>query len=452
MAEDMKLSGQSFSFSSYLSALGSPQSLGDETRTRLQFSPEKLVASEQDTAYASLEQINSLLIANALPALSLVSCNADVTTSIIRTVSSLLQLRQHDVQYRDQVDDRLVRLQSDLKIAQTNHSRLAEKLEIREREFSQLLLKERALDATFKKEKEKWQIEKEEFTKQLKDLQHRDGHHVVAARKAEREYSKLQERLQGLLHDRMSKESKVDFAIHSMLKKEKRGTWNNPQKAEVEMGQILMNQFQERQDILLTENGQLRDALRVFVSEMHRTVHLHPLFLETNKGSQAKNEDDDKSDFSIAQLELPFDMFHNSVDDFVKNTLVELRNRLDRLEHGRIQAGMASIGNVQTKHTFGDPSQLLSEQIASLQEIINEQDRLIRFNITTTPQVDVLTSRNDDTLESEHKLDKERAELLQKAIELDRSRLLLEMERSALDNHHSLTSLGAGSRQTLGHS
>ncbi|KVI01407.1 Afadin/alpha-actinin-binding [Cynara cardunculus var. scolymus] len=129
--------------------------------------------------------------------------------SIARTCNcmySLLQQRQRDIEFRESTNDQRQRLSSDI---------------------SRLEAKEAKAKAGLKAQIEKLQQERDEFQRMVIGNQQVRTQQIHEMKKKEKEYIKLQERLNQVMVEK-KKESRSGMEIMNLLQKEgrQRGTWN----------------------------------------------------------------------------------------------------------------------------------------------------------------------------------------------------------------------------------
>ncbi|PIA45527.1 hypothetical protein AQUCO_01600010v1, partial [Aquilegia coerulea] len=178
--------------------------------------------------------LNQTLVTFGFPASLDLFANDPV--SIARTcncIYSLLQQRQRDIEFRESTNEQRQRifldmlLSSDMSRLEAKVERLEAQLAAKDRELATLTRTEAKATATFKAQIEKLQQERDEFQRMVIGNQQVRTQQIHEMKKKEKEYIKLQERLNQVLMEK-KKESRSGMEIMNLLQKEERqrGTWN----------------------------------------------------------------------------------------------------------------------------------------------------------------------------------------------------------------------------------
>jgi len=103
----------------------------------------------------------------------------------------MLQMRQRDMQDREQQADAIMRLESDKAVSITNVKKLTAQLDTKERDIGSLLIKERSAEAARKRQSEKLTADREEALRKCKAMQQRDTQFAHDLRKKDLDFSRL---------------------------------------------------------------------------------------------------------------------------------------------------------------------------------------------------------------------------------------------------------------------
>ncbi|XP_024387372.1 uncharacterized protein [Physcomitrium patens] len=191
--------------------------------------------------------------------------------SIVRTcncIYSMIQQRQRDIEYREAANDTRQRLMSDMARLEAKVERLTDQLVSKERELQAITSKEQKASATSRAQIERLQHEKDEFQRMVISTQQVKIQQMHELKKKEKEYIKLQERLNQVLMEK-KKESKAGIEIMNLLQKEgrQRGTWNN-KKADADFYKMIVDAYEAKKQELVAENSDLRALLRSMQGDM----------------------------------------------------------------------------------------------------------------------------------------------------------------------------------------
>eukprot|EP00249_Psilotum_nudum_P001450 c13918_g1_i1 orf=2-622(-) len=169
-----------------------------------------------------IKYLNQSLVTFGFPAsLDLHSNNP---ASVVRTcncIYALLQQRQKDIDYRDSFNEQRQRLLSDMSRLELKVERLEGQLGAKERELAALTCAEQKASTSFRAQIDKLQQERDEFQRIAIGNQQVRTQQMHEMKKREKEYIKLQERLNQVLAEK-KKESRAGIDIMNLLQKEGR--------------------------------------------------------------------------------------------------------------------------------------------------------------------------------------------------------------------------------------
>ncbi|KAG0616971.1 hypothetical protein M758_5G156000 [Ceratodon purpureus] len=287
----------------------------------------------------------------------------------------MIQQRQRDIEYRETANDTRQRLMSDMSRLETKMERLSDQLNIKEREMQTMASKEQKVTTAFKTQLEKLQLEKDEFQRMLIATQQVRSQQNHELKKKEKEYVKLQERLNQVLMEK-KKETKNGIEIMNLLQKEgrQRGTWN-AKKADGDFYKMIVEAYESKKQELVAENADLRGLLRSMQADMRD-------FLNTSSGmGRSGSIANGSADLEPPPtplggrtdvFDLPFHMARDQIEQSLRAKMSTIKERMIQLQDQKGgQAGDSSARELQ-----------LEEQLAEARSIIDEQTtRMTRHNV-----------------------------------------------------------------------
>ncbi|KAK7834622.1 afadin- and alpha-actinin-binding protein [Quercus suber] len=273
--------------------------------------------------------LNQTLVTYGFPASLDLFANDPV--SIARTCNcmySLLQQRQRDVEFRDSANEQRQRLLSDISRLEAKVERLEAQIQAKDREIATITRTEAKATAAFKAQIEKLQQERDEFQRMVIGNQQVRTQQIHEMKKKEKEYIKLQERLNQVLMEK-KKESRSGMEIMNLLQKEgrQRGTWNG-KKADNDFYKKIVDAYEAKNQELMAENTDLRALLRSMQVDMRDFINA-PNGL--SKQSLAANErvETDPSQSPLGGktdvFDLPFHMARDQIEESLRNKMASIK-------------------------------------------------------------------------------------------------------------------------------
>ncbi|XP_068652183.1 uncharacterized protein [Aristolochia californica] len=295
---------------------------------------------------------------------------ANDPVSIARTcncIYSLLQQRQRDIEYRESANEQKQRLQSDISRLDSKIERLEAQIATKEREIATITCSEAKARATLKGQIEKLQQERDEFQKMVIGNQQVRTQQIHEMKKKEKEYVKLQERLNQVLMEK-KKESRSGMEIMNLLQKEgrQRGTWNG-KKADNDFYKMIADAYEAKKKELMAENADLRASLRSLQMEVRD-------LLNAPTGPKQISSMNEKHDMEPAQsplggktdvFDLPFHMAREQIEESLRTKMTSIKERMVQLQDA--QKG-AEVSSEATERELE-----LEAQLVEAQSIIQEQ-------------------------------------------------------------------------------
>ncbi|KAM3190540.1 hypothetical protein ACQJBY_068551 [Aegilops geniculata] len=197
--------------------------------------------------------------------------------SIARTCNcmyALLQQRQRDIEFRESTNDLRQRMQSDISRLEAKIERMDAQLAAKDRELATLTRTEAKNTAALKAHIEKLQQERDEFQKMVIGNQQVRTQQIHETKKKEKEYIKLQEKLNQVLMEKKKESSRSGMEIMNLLQKEgrQRGTWTG-KKNDNDYYKMIVDAYEVKKQELVQENADLRALLRSMQMDMREFLN-----------------------------------------------------------------------------------------------------------------------------------------------------------------------------------
>ncbi|KAK4605069.1 hypothetical protein RGQ29_013235 [Quercus rubra] len=334
--------------------------------------------------------LNQTLVTYGFPASLDLFANDPV--SIARTCNcmySLLQQRQRDVEFRDSANEQRQRLLSDISRLEAKVERLEAQIQAKDREIATITRTEAKATAAFKAQIEKLQQERDEFQRMVIGNQQVRTQQIHEMKKKEKEYIKLQERLNQVLMEK-KKESRSGMEIMNLLQKEgrQRGTWNG-KKADNDFYKKIVDAYEAKNQELMSENTDLRALLRSMQADMRDFINA-PNGL--SKQSLAANErvETDPSQSPLGGktdvFDLPFHMARDQIEESLRNKMASIKERMGQLQDAQKDAEVTSEATERELE--------LEAQLVEARSIIQEQASIMSKHLAKSerPRDSIISS------------------------------------------------------------
>ncbi|KAJ0984213.1 hypothetical protein J5N97_002569 [Dioscorea zingiberensis] len=321
--------------------------------------------------------------------------------SIARTcncIYSLLQQRQRDIEFRESSNEQRQRLQSDISRLEAKVERLEAQLAAKDRELATLTRTEAKAAATFKAQIEKLQQERDEFQRMVIGNQQVRTQQIHEMKKREKEYIKLQERLNQVLMEK-KKESRSGMEIMNLLQKEgrQRGTWNG-KKADSDFYKMIVDAYEVKKQELMAENSDLRALLRSMQMDMRD-------FLNAPSGlSQQSLAVNEKPEMQSPQsplggkmdvFDLPFHMARDQIEESLRTKMASIKSRMGQLQDAQKGAEVTSEATereLELEAQLVEARSIIQEQASIMSKHIAKSDKPRRLNLHLDTERDVATT------------------------------------------------------------
>ncbi|XP_011098191.1 afadin- and alpha-actinin-binding protein-like isoform X3 [Sesamum indicum] len=299
--------------------------------------------------------------------------------SVARTcncIYALLQQRQRDVEFRESANEQRQRLLSDISRLEAKVERLEAQLSAKDREIATMTRTEAKATAAFKSQIDKLQQERDEFQKMVLGNQQVRTQQIHEMKKKEKEYIKLQERLNQVLMEK-KKESRSGMEIMNLLQKEgrRRGTWNG-RKTDNDFYKKIVDAYEAKNQELVAENADLRALLRSMQVDMRA-------FLNAPNGKQSSpvntRVDSDLSHSPLGgrtdMFDLPLHMARDQIEESLRTKMASIKERMVQLQDAQKAAELTSEVSereLELEAQLVEARSIIQEQIATLIEIVDQ--------------------------------------------------------------------------------
>ncbi|THU61464.1 hypothetical protein C4D60_Mb07t23550 [Musa balbisiana] len=354
--------------------------------------------------------------------------------SIARTcncIHSLLQQRQRDIEFRDASNEQRQRLQSDISRLEAKVERLEAQLAAKDRELATLTRTEAKKTASLKAQIDKLQQERDEYQKMVIGNQQVRTQQIHEMKKKEKEYIKLQERLNQVLMEK-KKESRSGMEIMNLLQKEgrQRGTWNG-KKADNDFYKMIVDAYEVKKQELMAENSDLRALLRsmqgpciLFQSSPLQCIY-HGVsllfyffsslcipsltmdmrdFLNAPSGlSQQTSTVNERQDADSPEsplggrtdvFDLPFHMARDQIEESLRTKMASIKSRMSQLQDAQKGAELTCEATERELE--------LEAQLVEARSIIQEQASIMSKHLAKNDKPRRLSSHFDAEREVTH--------------------------------------------------
>ncbi|KAL6520606.1 hypothetical protein OROMI_032166 [Orobanche minor] len=264
-------------------------------------------------------------------------------------------------------------LLSDISRLEAKVERLEAHLSGKDREIATMTRTEARSAAAFKAQIDKLQQERDEFQKMVLGNQQVRTQQIHEMKKKEKDYIKLQERLNQVLNEK-KKESRSGMDIMNLLQKEgrQRGTWN-AKKADNDFYKKIVDAYEGKNQELVAENANLRTLLRSMEDEMREFL---------NAPNRKKSPVNDRLDADLSQsplggrmdmFDLPLHMARDQIEESLRTKMASIKERMVQLQDA--QKGSEVTSEVTERELE------LEAQLVEARSIIQEQASIMSKHV-----------------------------------------------------------------------
>ncbi|KAJ3693395.1 hypothetical protein LUZ60_008875 [Juncus effusus] len=290
--------------------------------------------------------------------------------SIARTcncIYALLQQRQRDIEFRETSNESKQRFQSDISRLEAKIERLEAQIASKDRELATLTRTEAKNKAALKAQIDKLQQERDEFQKMVIGNQQVRTQQIHEMKKKEKEYIKLQERLNQVLNEK-KKESKCGMEIEKFLQKEgrQRGTWNG-KKADGDFYKMISDAYEGKKQELMQENADLKALLRSMQMDMRNFINAENGLIQQTPEANGRQNGSPQSTLGgkTDMFDLPFHMARDQIEESLRTKMASIKARMTQLQDAQKGAEVTS--------EVTDRELELEAQLVEARSIIQEQ-------------------------------------------------------------------------------
>ncbi|TKY54568.1 Afadin- and alpha-actinin-binding protein [Spatholobus suberectus] len=326
--------------------------------------------------------LNQSLVTFGFPASLDLFANDPV--SIARTCNCiyfLLQQRQRDLEFRESANEQRQRLLSDISRLEAKVERLEGQLQVKDREIATITRTEAKNAAALKAQIEKLQQERDEFQRMVIGNQQVKTQQVHEMKKKEKEYIKLQERLNQVLMEK-KKESRSGMEIMNLLQKEgrQRGTWNG-KKADNDFYKKIVDAYEAKNQELMAENADLRALLRSMQVDMRDFLNApNGLPNQSLNGNERVESDPSQSPLvgKMDVFDLPFHMARDQIEESLRNKMASIKERMVQLQDAQKGAEVTSEATereLELEAQLVEARSIIQEQASIMSKHLAKSDR-----------------------------------------------------------------------------
>lgn len=379
-----------------------------------------------------IKYLNQSLVTFGIPgALDLFSNTPASVSRTCNCIYALLQQRQKDIEFRDSSNEQRQRLLSDMSRVEAKVERLEGQLSAKERELAALTRAEQKASAAFRAQIEKLQQERDEFQRMVIGNQQVRTQQLHEMKKKEKEYMKLQEKLNQVLMEK-KKESKSGMEIMNLLQKEgrQRGTWNG-KKADGDFYKMIVDAYETKKHELMAENSDLRALLRTMQVDMRDFLNTPNCVTKAGSNSLVDNEPPPTPLGGRTDVfDLPFHMARDQIEQSLRAKMASIKERMLQLQDAQTGSDVtceASERELELEAQLVEARSIIQEQASIMSKHIatNESSRGVIGHLAVERE-EVLPSAEEDRAglqERTKQLAAERSALRKLAMDLDKERM-----------------------------
>lgn len=416
-----------------------------------------------------LLQINRALRDHALPELgSLDGLPERNQRMLLQSISSLLAQRKRDGDERDDAISRARMAQTDLRVAQENLRKSKEALTRLERDLEISRIETQDVNREMERRRKEWNEERGNMVVQIRDQEYKMTVQERQRRKEEIEMQKLKDKLNSLLAGGSSSRGSTrgaaapNIIIPSLLPDNMVSSARRKHGMESQTTNMYVNivrSHEDRQNTLLEENRALRHQLAELEERLGR---LQNTVSEVSKGGYDSSELLAAADeFGSApprtpqgKFALPYQFLRSAVEGTLQEQLVTLEAKVEELSVAGLQAAETNqrlrsedpLVIKGLKQLEQHDRRSLEETIREYVDIIRQQQSLIRYAVSSTPNFSSrfalpstverlhktksrIPTAEMDSVKEENSRELSRLHMLREDLERDREILSLQKEQ-----------------------
>nr|XP_043621247.1 afadin- and alpha-actinin-binding protein-like isoform X2 [Erigeron canadensis] len=368
------------------SSFDAPNSFDLTTSTQSAFGTSEHTFADVGNLDHCIKYLNQTLVTFGFPAsLDLFATDPVSVARTCNCMYSLLQQRQRDIEYRESASDQRQRLLSDISRLEAKVERLESQISAKDREIATITRTEAKAKAGFKAQIDKLQQERDEFQKMVIGSQQVRTQQIHEMKKKEKEYIKLQERLNQITMEK-KKESRSGMEIMNLLKKEgrQRGTWNGKM-TDKDFYKKTVDAYEAKNQELVDENTDLRALLRSMQVEMRDFLNA-PNVTSKHPSTGNKMLDTDVSQSPLGGrtdiFDLPSSMGREQIEAFLRNKVASIKERMGQLQDAQKETEVICEATERELE--------LEAQLVEARSIIQEQASIMSKRVASSEKPSIL--------------------------------------------------------------
>ncbi|XP_053395039.1 afadin- and alpha-actinin-binding protein B-like isoform X2 [Mercenaria mercenaria] len=332
------------------------------------------------------------------------------TTSLINRLEEILRMYQRSNRIKEELENRVHRISCDASENQSVIRRLKNDKERLERGVAQEKEQHRQTHNKIKNLSTKLKTEKDELRRVQSVVKDRDAQYKHELKKKQREVNRLMEKLHQLLMDK-NPDRRIGMDMEGYLRRgdSKRSTWKNTATSnkQEEMYQLLISNYEEKQQELRVENSDLRDCLidmQKELSSVLNTSNTNMTSLHSQNGdiSASSSEEDLSTSSSISHdlnddyFQMPYDLLRENLQKSFQGTCKRLRQNMKKCSSNtqsspKSHVRQSSQGKSPLHHVDDnreserrqEEMEKLRKQIDKYKDIVKQQEELIQQSLST---------------------------------------------------------------------
>lgn len=355
--------------------------------------------------------------------------------TLVNIVHDLLQIYRKSLRCQSDAKESFRSCESEVLRIKRLLSSTKDDLTSKQSELNSKCLQESQLSRKVLSSKNKIKIEQEKARKVMLDMTSRDSQFKHEKKKLQQQIDRLQEKLQKLLQDKR-KENFCGFQMLNTLQRAdgSRGKWatdKSKKSNENDMYRIIMENYEDAQNVLLKENhdirkylkhmqDQINDALKEKKRDILKNCGVNGNVIDNGSNSSFNDESkygsstssDDAAIYAGTAAECVFSMPYDIVKDEIESSLSSKLQELRKFISGK-NVHLDNESSLSEYHTA---------KVTELEKIIRQQKEAIR----------ILTSKSDDGKTSKKKgaaVAGADMHMLKETAELEKKRALFEEQR-----------------------
>ncbi|KAJ4792062.1 Afadin/alpha-actinin-binding protein [Rhynchospora pubera] len=290
--------------------------------------------------------------------------------SIARTCNcmyALLQQRQRDIDFRESSNDLRQRLQSDISRLEAKIERLEAQIAAKDRELASMTRTEAKNTAALKAQIDKLQQERDEFQKMVIGNQQVRTQQIHEMKKKEKEYIKLQEKLNQVLMEK-KKESRSGMEIMNLLQ---------------------VDAYELKKQELMQENADLRALLRSMQADMREFLNAqNGLSQDPQQISEANGRQNGSPQTPLGgktdMFDLPFHMARDQIEESLRTKMASIKARMTQLQDAQKGAEVtteATERELELEAQLVEARSIIQEQASIMSKHFTKSDKPRRLNL-----------------------------------------------------------------------